>query len=109
MSVSRIRDSDADRFSWETDRFEIVCSRRFCAAPNTPRWVETELMAASSDVIADEALLSESELMPRVLTPMSLRLTDRVSPEFAPVWNVRLPEPDSRLVPLNLVRPAMSS
>jgi len=30
MSVSRIRDSDADRFSWVTDWFEVVCSNRFC-------------------------------------------------------------------------------
>jgi len=29
MSVSRIRLSDADRFSAVTERFEIVCSNRF--------------------------------------------------------------------------------
>jgi hypothetical protein len=34
MSVSRIRDSEADRFSTATPRLATVCSRRFWTAPN---------------------------------------------------------------------------
>src|SRR4028118_1618485 len=34
MSVSRMRDSEADRFSTDTFRLLIVCSRRFWYAPS---------------------------------------------------------------------------
>ena len=37
MSVSRIRDSDAARFSVVVCRFEIVDSKRFWAAPSRTR------------------------------------------------------------------------
>ena len=54
MSVSRMRDSEADRFSTDTSRFLIVCSRRFWVAPRLPRVVETDEMAVSSAVIAPD-------------------------------------------------------
>ena len=40
MSVSRIRLSDADRFSIATFTELIVCSNRFCTAPSSARCVE---------------------------------------------------------------------
>ena len=52
MSVSRIRLSDADRFSTVTFRLLMVCSNRFCSAPRLARAVETDLMAVSIAVIA---------------------------------------------------------
>src|SRR5437588_742942 len=39
MSVSRMRDSDAERFSTATPRLLTVCSRRFWTAPN---WLRCE-------------------------------------------------------------------
>src|SRR3954466_11571901 len=47
MSVSRIRLSDADRFSTATFTFLIVCSKRFCIAPRLARAVETALICWS--------------------------------------------------------------
>ena len=44
MSVSRMRDSDADRFSTATLTFLIVCSNRFCRAPSPARAVENDLI-----------------------------------------------------------------
>src|SRR5438132_4192204 len=55
MSVSRMRDSDADRFSTATPRLLTVCSRRFCTAPNWLRCEETVEMAKSIDASADAA------------------------------------------------------
>src|SRR3954454_24566586 len=52
MSASRIRDSDADRFSADTFRLLIVCSRRFWYAPRVARLVETDLIAESRVAIA---------------------------------------------------------
>src|SRR6186997_1541467 len=46
-STSRIRDSDADRFSWVTPRLAIADSSRFWTAPRFERTDETELMAVS--------------------------------------------------------------
>src|SRR5437867_1880028 len=91
MSVSRIRLSEADRFSVATDRFEIVCSRRFCTAPRLARLVETVPMALSRVVMADEALFTRSRLdVPRMLEEIPLKLTASVSPLLAPIWNVWL-------------------
>src|SRR3954452_7182345 len=104
MSVSRIRDSEAERFSWVTDRFAIVCSSRFWAAPNRPRWVETALMAESSEVIAADAVASDRPLIVSELAPMPEIDTLSVSPELAPTWKERLVEPESSDEPLNLVR-----
>src|ERR1700712_1979955 len=106
MSVSTMRDSEADRFSWLTDRLAMVCSRRFCAAPKMPRWVETELMAESSEAIEAAAELRFSPATPRADAPIEASDTDSVSPELAPTWKVRLaPEaPESSCVPLNFVR-----
>ena len=44
-SESRIRDSDAARFSTVTPRLATVCSRRFWTAPKAPRWADTVEMA----------------------------------------------------------------
>ena len=44
MSVSRIRDSEAVRFSTATFRLLIVCSRRFWVAPNDDRTDDTETL-----------------------------------------------------------------
>src|SRR5205085_7923590 len=91
MSVSRIRLSEAERFSVATDRLEIVCSRRFCTAPRLARLVETVWMAVSRAVMADEALFTRSRLpVPRIDDEMPLKLTARVSPLLAPIWNVWL-------------------
>src|SRR5688500_15599060 len=93
MSVSRIRLSEAERFSAATDRLEIVCSRRFCTAPRLARLVETVWMAVSTAVMADEALFTRSRLdVPRIDAEMPLKLTARDSPLLAPIWNVWLSE-----------------
>ena len=47
MSVSRMRDSEAARFSAETPRLAMVCCRRFCNAPRSARWLDTEKIALS--------------------------------------------------------------
>src|SRR5690349_25176827 len=52
MSVSRIRDSDADRFSTATLRLLMVCSSRFWYAPSEARWFDTVLIALSIVAIA---------------------------------------------------------
>src|SRR5688572_18813579 len=91
MSVSRIRLSEAERFSVATDRLEIVCSRRFWTAPRLARLVDTVPMALSRAVMADEALFTRSRLdVPRIEAEMPLKLTARVSPLLAPIWNVWL-------------------
>jgi hypothetical protein len=53
MSVSRMRLSEAVRFSTATLRLLMVWSNRFWIAPRLARWVETVLMAVSSRSIAD--------------------------------------------------------
>src|SRR5205823_14717116 len=60
MSVSRMRLSEAERFSWATDRFVTVCSRRFWVAPRLARAVETLAMAVSIVVMAVLAALVTS-------------------------------------------------
>src|SRR5437763_16786768 len=52
MSVSRMRDSDADRFSTATPRLATVCSRRFWTAPNVLRCADTVEIAKSIDASA---------------------------------------------------------
>ena len=56
MSTSRIRDSDAVRFSWYVARLFRRCSRRFCTAPKFARAVETFLIALSIVEIAPTVL-----------------------------------------------------
>ena len=58
MSVSRIRLSDADRFSTATLRLLIVWSNRFCRAPRSARTVETVWIAVSISEIAADAPLA---------------------------------------------------
>ena len=53
--MSRIRLSDAERFSTATLRLLTVCSNRFCTAPRFARVVETVWMAVSIDVMAADA------------------------------------------------------
>ena len=87
MSVSRIRDSDADRFSMATLRLLMRCSRRFCAAPRAARWLAMPLMAASMVVSAPAAFGSHVD---RLLAPPTFALvraptvTLRVSPLLPP-------------------------
>ena len=47
MSASRIRLSDAVRFSWYVARLFRRCSRRFWTAPKLARAVDTFLIAVS--------------------------------------------------------------
>ena len=49
MSTSRIRLSEAVRFSWNVARLDSVCSRRFWIEPNWPRASATFWMAWSID------------------------------------------------------------
>src|SRR3954453_18909230 len=68
MSVSRIRDSDAVRFSAVVFRLLMVCSNRFWMAPRLARAVDTFLMAVSMRpmaVCAPEAEVRETALTPR--------------------------------------------
>ena len=52
MSVSRMRLSEAERFSVVTWRFAMVDSNRFWSAPSLPRRAETDAIAASTSVAA---------------------------------------------------------
>src|SRR5439155_1125697 len=77
MSVSRMRDSDADRFSTATPRLLTVCSRRFCTAPNWLRCEETVEMAKSIDASADAAAAAVEIDRPLMLRPEAvMALTD---------------------------------
>src|SRR3954465_10813342 len=70
MSVSRIRDSDADRFSTATPRLATVRSRRFWTAPNWLRRADTVEMAKSIDARADAAALAVEIERPLTLRPL---------------------------------------
>ena len=95
MSVSRMRDSDAARFSVATLRLAIVDSKRFWTAPRPPRVVETEAMAESRAVMAVEAALTtSSEPTPRPVALTVARVTLMVSPALEPTWNTP-PVPDA--------------
>ena len=50
VSASRMRLSDASRFSCATPTFAIVCSRRFCTAPRLERLELTEVIDVSTAV-----------------------------------------------------------
>src|SRR6185436_16526406 len=77
MSVSRIRDSDADRFSTATPRLLTVCSSRFCTAPNWLRWADTVEMAKSIDARAEAAAAAVEIERPLTLRPVAfMALTD---------------------------------
>src|SRR2546421_4044247 len=93
MSVSRMRDSDADRFSTATPRLLTVCSRRFCTAPNWLRCEETVEMAKSIDANADAAaaaVLIDRPLMLRPEAVMALTDTEILSLAalVLPTWKV---------------------
>src|SRR4051794_21534689 len=77
MSVSRIRDSDAVRFSAVTFRLAIVCSNRFWMAPRLARAVDTFWMAASMAVMA--AVAPAAVLRSTVLTARSVELKPLVA------------------------------
>jgi len=57
ISTSRMRDSDAARFSEAAPRLLMVWSNLFCQAPRFDLWVETVVIAASMAVIAKFAEL----------------------------------------------------
>ncbi|GAT71519.1 hypothetical protein PS9374_07212 [Planomonospora sphaerica] len=104
MSVSRIRDSDADRFSMATFRLLIVCSNRFCTAPRPARVSDTVWMAVSSVSIAAWALVtfcamvspvvhSLEAVRPRVAESwlvMATLMRSAASSPFEPTWKVPL-------------------
>src|SRR3546814_19809377 len=95
MSVSRIRDSDAARFSAATDRLLMVCSKRFCRAPSVARSDETVVIASSIRLIA--LLASFTRVRPPRLSAEVLTqptATENASHALAPSWNVPLPPPD---------------
>src|SRR4051812_18975605 len=116
MSASRIRLSEAVRFSDDVARFSIVCSRRFWTAPRLARLAETSEIASSSDRIrfwalavveapanaatpADRLANVPPAPKPRVVPPLDafdIELsidTEIVWPEFAPTWKEAAAEP----------------
>src|SRR5437762_12639722 len=77
MSVSRMRDSDADRFSTATPRLATVCSRRFWTAPNVLRCEETVEIAKSIEASALAAAVEVEIDRPLTLRPVAvIVLTD---------------------------------
>src|SRR3954453_22335713 len=77
MSVSRMRDSDADRFSTATRRLLTVCSSRFCTGPKPERWADTVEMAKSIDASAAAAAVAVEIERPFTLRPVDvMTLTD---------------------------------
>src|SRR4051794_20931947 len=114
MSVSRIRDSDADRFSTATPRLLTVCSSRFCTAPNWLRWALTVEMAKSMEASADAAAEAVEIDRPLTLRPVEvITLTDTEILSLAalvlPTWKVKLPVALSNDVVPYLVLLAMRS
>src|SRR3954462_9084129 len=106
MSVSRIRDSDADRFSTATLRLLIVCSKRFWYAPSEARESETDSIALSIEVIAASGSLVRS----RAAVPSLFESTEPIAMlifwlAFAPTWNAPLLPPVSVSVPRTMPRP----
>src|SRR4051794_36763186 len=96
MSVSRMRDSEAERFSVVTERFEIVRSNRFWKAPRLPRRVETVVIALSIDVMFAAELVALD-------TSTALRPSDavRMSPMEMLIWSDdEVPEPTWNVPPL---------
>src|SRR3954467_12074968 len=120
MSTSRMRDSDAVRFSWYVARLVRRCSRRFWTAPKFARAVDTFLIASSivatlesapvdrAVLAAAASLIAVSSWRPPVpLVPMAApRSTDErviFSPLLAPTWKLNdTPEPNRALL-LNFV------
>ena len=113
MSVSRMRLSDAARFSVVVCRFSISDSNRFCSAPMLPRAVDTLLIAASSAPRAVAVCASVPSIwipvMPRAVADMSVSARLITSFAFAPTWNwppaptaaadVRAWKPDAGVAP----------
>src|ERR1043165_9361422 len=94
MSVSRMRDSDAERFSTATPRLLTVCSRRFCTAPNWLRCDDTVEMAKSIDASAEAAAEAVEIDKPLMLRPdVVMALTDTEILSLAalvlPTWKVK--------------------
>src|SRR3954453_15731757 len=114
MSVSRMRDSDAARFSTVTPRLATVCSRRFCTAPKAPRCADTGEMAKWIDASADTAAALveiDKPLMAKPVLVMALTDTEILSlaPLVLPTWNVKLADPLSNDIDPYFVELAMRS
>src|SRR3954467_5238084 len=114
MSVSRMRDSDAERFSTATPRLATVCSSRFCTAPKPERCADTVEMAKSIEAraaAADEAVEIDRPFTERPVEVMTLTDTEILSLAAAvlPTWKVKLVDVLSRLVEPYLVPPAIRS
>lgn len=78
-------------FSDATPIERVTLSRRFCVAPRFERFVLRILIAASSAVMAAEAVAWVVMLLvsnARVAPVLFVRATARVSPLFAPICNV---------------------
>jgi hypothetical protein len=111
MSVSRIRLSDADRFSTATLRELMVCSKRFCEAPSSARVVDTFLICVSTVVMAVPLpiVAARPVIVLATVARLAVMLTVSVSAAVAPTWKVSDAVVFSRLVPLKLVRLPMSA
>src|SRR5205823_9946694 len=92
MSASRIRLSDAVRFSDDVDKFSIVCSSRFWTAPRFARLAEMSEIASSSDCISAWALLDD-EVVANVATAEARFEKPPPAPKLLPL----LFAPDSEL------------
>ena len=101
MSVSRMRLSEAVRFSTATLRLLIVCSKRFCTAPRSDRVVDTLVIASSIALIAlsaPEAFASLETMSPAVAgvvePPAAVPAREEVTPpETADVVDVKTMAP----------------
>ncbi len=82
MSASRMRDSEALRFSADTPRLLIAASIWFCAAPNFARWVLTSWMAASIEVSSVFASPTVATLVLSVTNPDSGSATEEIEVEY---------------------------
>ena len=116
MSRSRMRDSDACRFSEVTFRLVIVCSRRFCDAPSDARRLLMMAMASRTSSMAAEAPVVRSmPLRSADVAPSDIAAEDRscvvtpmVSALEAPTWKVTDAD-EKTLMPANLVDVPMLS
>src|SRR4051812_19712954 len=106
MSTSRIRDSDAVRFSWYVARLLSVCSRRFCTAPNPARASLTTWIASSIFEMSEPSAARVNAAVP-IAVAMSVVSASIVSPSPAPTWKVMVASAPSRSMSLNFEFPAM--
>ena len=83
MSVSRIRDSEADRFSVVTCKLLIVDSNRFWVAPRAPRAAEIVAIAVSVSSMMARASSASAMLAPMTTAESIVDLAERLTPIVA--------------------------